>query len=223
MRPIQDLGRRLCFMTALLCLAGCQTEAPLDTTFTWNLASDPQPSHHYATSSARELREDRAPRSNAAPAWYSARSVRVERATLSPISFAPANEAAAVFAWPLRGRIISGFGSRTSGERNDGINIAVPAGTPIRASASGTVSYAGDELKSYGNLVLISHAGGYVTAYAHARKIVVNRGEAVSAGQVIGFAGSSGDVTESQLHFEIRHGTAPVDPRPLLAGSSTTS
>lgn len=128
-----------------------------------------------------------------------------------------------MFAWPLQGRIISEFGSRTSGERNDGINIAVPTGTPIRASASGTVSYAGDELKSYGNLVLIRHTGGYVTAYAHARKIVVSRGEVVSSGQIIGFAGSSGDVTEPQLHFEIRHGTAPINPRPLLAGAFHTS
>ena len=92
-----------------------------------------------------------------------------------------------------------------------------PLGTPIRAAASGTVTYAGNELKDYGNLVLIKHAGGYVTAYAHADRLLVRRGDFVAKGQVIGYAGQTGDVSTPQLHFEIRHGTTPVNPRSCLA------
>ena len=121
------------------------------------------------------------------------------------------------FAWPARGRVISNFGSTQNGERNDGINIAMPEGTPIKAAASGTVSYSGDELKDYGNLLLIKHDGGYVTAYAHADHLLVARGQTVTKGQVIAYAGRTGDVTTPQLHFEIRHDTTPLDPNRLLA------
>jgi murein DD-endopeptidase MepM/ murein hydrolase activator NlpD len=120
------------------------------------------------------------------------------------------------FVWPASGKVISGFGSSSNGERNDGINIALPAGTPIKASASGTVSYSGDELKDYGNLLLIKHDGGFVTAYAHAEKLLVQRGDVVTKGQVIAYAGRTGDVSTPQLHFEIRHGTTPVNPDSLL-------
>jgi murein DD-endopeptidase MepM/ murein hydrolase activator NlpD len=121
------------------------------------------------------------------------------------------------FVWPASGKVISGFGSSSNGERNDGINIALPAGAPIKASASGTVSYSGDELKDYGNLLLIKHDGGFVTAYAHAEKLLVQRGDVVTKGQVIAYAGHTGDVSTPQLHFEIRHGTTPVNPDSLLA------
>ncbi len=120
------------------------------------------------------------------------------------------------FAWPANGKVISNFGSATDGERNDGINIALPMGTPIKAAASGTVSYSGDELKNYGNLLLIKHSDGYVTAYAHAEKLLVQRGDVVNKGQVIAYAGRTGDVSTPQLHFEIRHGTQPVNPDNLL-------
>jgi murein DD-endopeptidase MepM/ murein hydrolase activator NlpD len=120
------------------------------------------------------------------------------------------------FFWPVSGDVISNFGSASNGERNDGINIAAPMGTPIHAAASGTITYAGNELKDYGNLVLIKHDGGYVTAYAHADKLIVVRGDVVSRGQVIGYSGNTGDVSSPQLHFEIRHDTQPVNPRPLL-------
>ncbi len=123
------------------------------------------------------------------------------------------------FRWPVAGRILSSFGGMTGGERNDGINIAAPRGEPIRAAASGIVTYCGNELKGYGNLVLIRHGDGYVTAYAHADSIAVGRGDYVQAGQVIGTAGSTGDVEVSQLHFEIRRGVRPVDPRSLLPRS----
>jgi len=121
------------------------------------------------------------------------------------------------FVWPASGKVIGGFGSSSNGERNDGINIALPAGAPIKAAASGTVSYSGDELKDYGNLLLIKHDGGFVTAYAHAEKLLVQRGDVVTKGQVIAYAGHTGDVSTPQLHFEIRHGITPVNPDSLLA------
>lgn len=123
------------------------------------------------------------------------------------------------FMWPVQGRVIADFGAAAGGERNDGINIAVSDGEPIRAAADGVVTYSGNELKNYGNLALIKHDGDYVTAYAHADRFVVERGDHVAKGQVIGYAGSTGDVTSPQLHFEIRrgtHGEKPVNPRPLL-------
>jgi murein DD-endopeptidase MepM/ murein hydrolase activator NlpD len=125
------------------------------------------------------------------------------------------------FEWPVAGHIISAFGTYGTGERNDGINIAATLGEPIHAAAAGTVTYAGNELKGYGNLVLIRHDDGYVTAYAHAQSISVNRGDRVEKGQVIGLAGATGDVASPQLHFEIRRGVQPVDPKPLLMASSS--
>ncbi len=124
------------------------------------------------------------------------------------------------FRWPVVGRIIASFGSTANGGRNDGINIAARLGAPIRAAASGRVIYAGNELKGYGNLVLIRHDDGYVTAYAHAERIAVDRGMHVLKGQVIGYAGATGDVTRPQLHFEIRRGVHPVDPKPLLVAAT---
>lgn len=125
------------------------------------------------------------------------------------------------FVWPVDGPVISSFGSGRNGQRNDGINIAANRGEPIHAAAAGTVTYAGNELKGYGNLVLIRHDDGYVTAYAHAERIAVGRGERVAKGHVIGYAGATGDVSRPQLHFEIRHGVQPVDPKPLLIASNT--
>ncbi|HEY1614421.1 MAG TPA: M23 family metallopeptidase [Rhizomicrobium sp.] len=121
------------------------------------------------------------------------------------------------FAWPLSGPVILPYGSDDSGARNDGINIAATLGTPIHAAAAGTVTYAGNELKGYGNLILITHDGGYVTAYAHAQSIDVSRGDHVDKGQVIATAGKTGDVSRPQLHFEIRRGVQPVNPKLLLA------
>lgn len=109
-----------------------------------------------------------------------------------------------VFRWPVRGRVISGYGPKTTGQQNDGINVAVPEGTPIKAAEDGVVAYAGNELKSYGNLVLIRHANGYVTAYAHASEILVKRDEPIKRGQVIGKSGQTGSVNAPQLHIEIR-------------------
>ncbi len=119
------------------------------------------------------------------------------------------------FRWPARGRVIAGFGGK-GGASNDGINIALPEGTPVKAAEAGTVAYAGNELKGYGNLVLIRHANGYVTAYAHNGEIKVKRGDTVNRGQTIATSGQTGNVATPQLHFEIRKGSTPVDPLPHL-------
>jgi murein DD-endopeptidase MepM/ murein hydrolase activator NlpD len=123
------------------------------------------------------------------------------------------------FRWPVRGRIIAGFGPTPNGLQNDGINLAVPEGTPVKAAEDGVVAYAGNELKGYGNLVLVRHANGFVTAYAHASDILVKRGETVKRGQVIAHSGQTGNVTSPQLHFEIRKGSTPVDPSQYLNGA----
>lgn len=122
------------------------------------------------------------------------------------------------FRAPVRGRVIAGYGPKPGGTHNDGVNFAVPEGTAIRAAEDGTVAYAGNELKGFGNLVLIKHADGYVTAYAHASEIEVKRGDQVRRGQVIAKAGQSGNVSTPQLHFEIRKGNQPVDPSRYVAG-----
>ncbi|MGB5485503.1 peptidoglycan DD-metalloendopeptidase family protein [Parasphingorhabdus sp.] len=117
------------------------------------------------------------------------------------------------FIWPVEGAVISSFGSKGGGKVNDGVNIGVPKGTPIHASADGVVAYSGDEIGVFGGLILINHGSGWVTAYGHADKLNVTRGQKVKAGQVIGLAGESGYVQESQLHFEIRKDRKPVDPK----------
>jgi murein DD-endopeptidase MepM/ murein hydrolase activator NlpD len=123
------------------------------------------------------------------------------------------------FRWPVRGRVIASFGPTPNGLQNDGINLAVPEGTPVKAAEDGVVAYAGNELKGYGNLVLVRHSNGFVTAYAHASDILVKRGETVKRGQVIAHSGQTGNVTSPQLHFEIRKGSTPVDPSQYLNGA----
>jgi len=123
------------------------------------------------------------------------------------------------FRWPVRGRIISGFGTKPNGEKNDGINLAVPAGTAVKAVEAGTVIYAGNELAGYGNLVLIRHADGWVSAYAHNQDLTVKRGDTVTRGEVIAHAGMTGSVTSPQVHFELRKGAKPVNPLDYLAGA----
>jgi murein DD-endopeptidase MepM/ murein hydrolase activator NlpD len=124
---------------------------------------------------------------------------------------APAGSAGK-FSWPVRGQVISAFGTKPDGLQNDGINIAATAGTPVKATAAGVIAYAGNELKGFGNLVLIKHAGGWVSAYAHLDTINLKKGEAVKAGQVIGTVGQTGSVDSPQLHFELRQGKQAIDP-----------
>lgn len=122
------------------------------------------------------------------------------------------------FNWPLRGKIISAYGEKAGGLFNDGINIAAPKGTPVLAAADGVVAYVGSDLSSYGNLVLIRHGGGMVTAYAHLNSAMVRKDAVVRKGQAIGTIGSTGTVSHTQLHFEIRQGTRTFDPAAYLKG-----
>lgn len=124
--------------------------------------------------------------------------------------------AASMFDWPVRGAVISEYGSGNLGRRNDGVNIAAPVGTPVRAAADGQVVYRGSELEGFGNLLLIKHADGFVTAYAHNDAMLVKKGDQVRQGQVIAKVGQTGAVTTPQLHFEIRQQSQAVDPVALL-------
>lgn len=139
---------------------------------------------------------------------------------------APAKESAAAapakavagtkLRWPVRGKVIAGFGRLTDGTHNDGINIQVPAGTDVLAAEAGVVAYAGSEVKGYGNLVLVRHDNGWITAYAHNDSILVQRGDRVRRGQPVGKAGKSGSVDQPQVHFEVRDGSKPIDPMPHM-------
>jgi len=143
-----------------------------------------------------------------------------EMAAAAPaVKSSEATGALPTFRWPVRGKVIAAYGAKTNGKSNDGINLAVPEGTPVKAAEDGTVAYAGNELKGYGNLILIRHANGYVTAYAHASELLVKRGDTIKRGQVIAKSGQSGEVGSPQLHFEIRKGSQPVDPLQFLSGA----
>jgi murein DD-endopeptidase MepM/ murein hydrolase activator NlpD len=120
------------------------------------------------------------------------------------------------FQWPAHGDILSDFGPRPGGQRNDGINIQAEAGSPVRAAADGEVVYAGDQVPGFGNLVLIKHADGWATAYGHLGRVDVKNQQKITQGQQIGQAGTSGGVPEPQVHFEVRYGAHAVDPKLVL-------
>jgi murein DD-endopeptidase MepM/ murein hydrolase activator NlpD len=128
-----------------------------------------------------------------------------------------------MFLWPVRGRVLAGYGSGPDGTHNDGINIAAPRGAPIEAADAGTVAYAGNEVRGYGNLLLVKHPNGWISAYAHCDQMLVKRGDKVARGQVIARVGSTGNAGEPQLHFELRHGSHAVDPREFLAPLPTAT
>ena len=169
-----------------------------------------------------------APATKMAAVAQPAQSARLAQATTNieekPAAEAPAKAAETTsslptFRWPVRGKVITSYGAKTNGKSNDGINVAVPEGTPVKAAEDGVVAYAGNELKGYGNLVLVRHSNGYVTAYAHASELLVKRGDTIKRGQVIAKSGQSGEVASPQLHFEIRKGSSPVDPLQFLNGA----
>ena len=122
------------------------------------------------------------------------------------------------FIWPVRGKVVSGFGFKAKGMRNDGINISAKRGTPVKATENGVVVYAGNELRGFGNLLLIKHANGWVSAYAHNDTVLAKRGDKVAKGQQIATVGSTGSVKNPQLHFEMRRGRTAKDPRKYLRG-----
>lgn len=154
-------------------------------------------------------------RSDAAPVAPTAAPAAAAPAAAPAANAAAASESASPeFRWPARGRIIQGFKPGQS----EGINIAVPEGTAVKAAEGGEVAYAGSELKGYGNLVLIRHPNGFVSAYAHNGELMVKRGETVRRGQVIAKSGQTGNVSSPQLQFQLRKGSTPVDPTRYLAG-----
>jgi murein DD-endopeptidase MepM/ murein hydrolase activator NlpD len=121
------------------------------------------------------------------------------------------------FPWPVRGRVLTAYGAAPDGRHNDGINISAPRGTPVRAIDAGVVAYIGNEVRGYGNLIMVKHASGLISAYAHLENIEVKLGDQVGGGQEIAKVGNTGGVIEPQLHFELRRGKVPVDPREFLA------
>jgi murein DD-endopeptidase MepM/ murein hydrolase activator NlpD len=168
-----------------------------------------------------------APKGNAAPKQAAGAQPTETASVVTPAAEAPASvssvkgaaqTAAPTFRWPVHGKVIAGFGPRPNGQQNDGINVAVPENTPVKAAEDGVVAYAGSELKGYGNLVLVRHPNGYVTAYAHAKELLVKRGDQIKRGQVIAKSGQTGNVDAPQLHFEVRKGPSPQDPLPMLNG-----
>jgi len=135
-------------------------------------------------------------------------------AAVTPAS--PAATGNGQFGWPVQGQVISKYGATADGLRNDGINISAPAGAPVVAAADGVVAYAGNELRGFGNMILIRHPDGWVTAYAHNQSLAVKKGDTVKRGQTIARVGQTGNVTAPQLHFEIRKGTSAQDPMKYL-------
>lgn len=132
----------------------------------------------------------------------------------------PRPRAGKLFLLPVRGRVISRFGPKRKGLHNDGINITAPSGAAVRAAENGVVVYSGNELLGYGNMVLLRHADGYMTAYGHNEAILVQKGQQVRRGQVISRVGSTGNVSVPQLHFEIRKGKTAVNPAKFIKGLS---
>ncbi|MEP7240387.1 MAG: M23 family metallopeptidase [Devosia sp.] len=144
--------------------------------------------------------------------------VKVATASPAPTRVPPAAEPAMSgadkFRWPVSGKVITDF----IASKGTGINIDAPEGTAVRAAENGTVIYVGSGVEGYGNLILIRHPNGYVSAYAHLKAAAVSKGDSVSRGDSIGSVGMTGSVSRPQLHFELRMGATPVDPIPLLAG-----
>lgn len=197
------------------------------------LPSDAQPSTTVAVSPNAKSRSPRRSRTTTArkapakaPAWTAPKNIKpasptkttapTKRVALAP----PPAKSTQGFLWPVRGKVISNYGVKSKGLHNDGINIQAGRGNPVIASENGVVAYAGNELRGFGNLLLIKHAGGWVTAYAHNDKLLVKRGDKIKRGQKIATIGSTGNVTTPQLHFEIRKGNKAQDPRRHLRGKA---
>jgi murein DD-endopeptidase MepM/ murein hydrolase activator NlpD len=146
-------------------------------------------------------------------------------ASLGPTAAAepPPPRNSTTFLWPVRGRVLQGYGAGPGGTHNDGINIGAPRGAAVQAADGGVVAYSGNELRGYGNLILIKHANGWISAYAHCDLILVKTGQKVARGQVIARVGATGNVSEPQLHFELRRGKKSVDPNEYLAPLSTAT
>ena len=121
-----------------------------------------------------------------------------------------------IFIWPVQGSIIVNFGKQKGGRKNDGINIISVKGNPVRAAMSGKVIYRGNELLAWGNLIIIKHKNNWTTAYAHLDKLLVKKGEVIKTGDIIASVGATGNVDKTQLHFQIRKNSKPLDPIKFL-------
>jgi murein DD-endopeptidase MepM/ murein hydrolase activator NlpD len=157
------------------------------------------------------------------PAWASPPKPKQTTKTSTPQAKPvrvppPPPKSGSGFIWPVNGKVISSFGGKAKGLRNDGVNIQAGRGTTVVAAENGVVAYAGNELRGFGNLLLIKHAGGWVTAYAHNDRLLVKRGQKLKRGQKIATVGSTGNVATPQLHFEIRKGKTARDPKKYLRG-----
>ena len=168
--------------------------APAAPTTTANAATPPSPD---TTAAANSASTAAAPATQPAP---------------TPENVTPPPRGSGKFLWPVNGKLVSLFGVKEGGQHNDGINIAAPLGTPVHAADNGVVAYAGNELRGFGNLLLIRHADGWVSAYAHCDALLVKRGDEVKRGQVIARVGQTGAVSSPQLHFELRKAGTAVDP-----------
>lgn len=167
--------------------------------------------------SASNYASETKPRPAAASSWKpKASSAKNNKTSSSASSAAPIKKRSSKFDWPVRGTVISNFGPIAKGRNNDGINIKAPLGTAVKAADAGTVAYAGNELKGFGNLILIKHSDGWVTAYAHNDRLLVKKGQKIRRGEKIATVGSTGGVSSPQLHFEIRAGKKAVNPRSYL-------
>jgi len=151
------------------------------------------------------------PASKPAPSQSAVQAVRSDK-----VLRVPKRSANARFALPVEGEIISSYGAKDGGLHNDGINIAAPRGATVHAAENGVVAYTGDDIGGYGNLVLIRHEGGYMSAYAHLSQITVKKGQNISRGQTLGRVGATGNIDSPQLHFEIRKGSKALNPEALI-------
>jgi len=129
----------------------------------------------------------------------------------------PEARAGGAFMWPVQGKILRNYGVVSHGQSNDGINIAARFGEDVRAAENGIVVYADSGLRSFGNLILIKHADGFITAYGHNDKLLVKKGDNVKKGQTIALAGTSGGVDVPQVHFSVRRGVQSVNPMLFLS------
>jgi len=163
-----------------------------------------------------------------APAPYATPAPPIAPAQAAPPTMTDAQLSAVGrgrFVWPVHGDIVSGFGASALGRRNDGVDIRAAEGSSVKAAAPGEVIYAGDQVPGYGNMVLLEHPGGWVTAYAHLDKVDVQMKQQVVQGQELGSVGVSGGLTEPELHFEVRYAATPtekhrpVDPVLVLPAS----
>lgn len=177
------------------------------------VATTAQPTTAIATSPSTATTTEAAPTMQAST-QTAAQTVTVRKTNTAVPSPPPSTGKG--FVWPVQGRVLSHFGAKEKGLHNDGINIAAPEGSPVQAAENGVVAYAGNELRGFGNLLLIKHANGYVTAYAHNATLLVQRGDRIKKGQPIATVGSTGNVNKPQLHFELRKGKKAIDPRSVM-------